>query len=172
MGCCGLSSSITHLIGKGVFNDLVPPPVPADESVEAPDATRDINTIFYNFNFLLATGDSDKKVSAVAVTGGIITDVGDATTILEKKSPITKVINLEGATLSPGFVESHVHVIAAVQEIYSEDLRSCQTYKDVLQAIHAKSAQAKPGSVGFLFQFRPLATRVDTGRGLSLPRFR
>jgi len=51
----------------------------------------------------------DTIAEAVAIKGNLILDVG-ATTDLEKLvDDSTKVIDLKGKTLLPGFIDSHVH---------------------------------------------------------------
>lgn len=48
---------------------------------------------------------------AVAVTGDRISAVGDKSTLLAMAGPQTEVVDYAGATILPGFVESHLHVV-------------------------------------------------------------
>lgn len=60
-------------------------------------------------NAQVLTQDPDAPVaSAVALTGGVITAVGDDLGHLV--GPATEVIDAQGAALLPGFVEAHMHL--------------------------------------------------------------
>lgn len=50
------------------------------------------------------------RAQAVAVTKGKILAVGSDADIVEMIGPATRVVDAKGATLSPGFVEAHMHV--------------------------------------------------------------
>ncbi len=49
-------------------------------------------------------------VEALAVRNGLIVAVGNEASAMALKGPATKVINLNGKTLMPGFVEPHLHL--------------------------------------------------------------
>ena len=58
--------------------------------------------------------DSDNTVyEAVAVIGNTITTVGTTEKIKHLIGPETKVVELDGKTVLPGFIDSHVHLIGA-----------------------------------------------------------
>ncbi|WP_415232994.1 amidohydrolase family protein, partial [Pseudophaeobacter arcticus] len=50
------------------------------------------------------------RAQAVAVAEGKILAVGSDADIVEMIGPATRVVDAKGATLSPGFVEAHMHV--------------------------------------------------------------
>ncbi|HUG75533.1 MAG TPA: discoidin domain-containing protein, partial [Acidimicrobiia bacterium] len=50
-------------------------------------------------------------VEALAVSGEMITAVGDAADILAAAGPDTRVIDLDGRALLPGFVDPHTHIL-------------------------------------------------------------
>ncbi|MES2185831.1 MAG: amidohydrolase [Pseudomonadota bacterium] len=49
--------------------------------------------------------------SAVAVTGGVFTHVGDTHALLPLAGPRTRVIDLQGRSVLPGLIDNHTHVI-------------------------------------------------------------
>lgn len=74
-------------------------------------AKGNADTIFYG-GPILTVNANNEEVQALAVQGGKIVAVGakDAVT-KEWRSPNTKLVDLKGKTLMPGFVEPHVHII-------------------------------------------------------------
>lgn len=58
----------------------------------------------------LTERDADSPATAVVATGGRITFIGDDTGAQKLQGPDTRVIDLGGATLLPGFVDSHCHL--------------------------------------------------------------
>ncbi|MDX1387369.1 MAG: amidohydrolase family protein, partial [bacterium] len=69
--------------------------------------------IYLNGTILtMADPDPSKTVEAVAVKGQKILDLGSKEILLEKyQSKKTKVHDLKGATLLPGFISSHMHFL-------------------------------------------------------------
>ena len=69
------------------------------------------DTIFYG-GPILTVNDKNEQVQALAVRDGKIVAVGKKDAVLKNwQSDATKVIDLQGQTLMPGFVEPHVHII-------------------------------------------------------------
>lgn len=66
-------------------------------------------TIYYNGN-IITVDDKNPKVEAILVGDGKILRVGKLGNILKLKGENTKLVNLEGKTMLPGFVDAHSHV--------------------------------------------------------------
>ena len=63
-------------------------------------------------NAVVYTQDPDfGKVEAIAVTGDRITDVGAVQEMSTYIGPDTNVIDLDGGTVIPGFVDAHTHIL-------------------------------------------------------------
>ncbi|MFW9798463.1 MAG: amidohydrolase [Candidatus Thorarchaeota archaeon] len=60
---------------------------------------------------ILTMEQSPTQVEAVAIQGEYITAAGDANDILPTAGPNTQIIDLEGRTLLPGFIDAHSHHI-------------------------------------------------------------
>lgn len=76
-------------------------------------------------NGQILTMDVDNpSVEAVSVRAGIIEAVGSESDIKELIEDHSEVVDLEGATLMPGFVDSHGHFPASGRTAFSADLNS------------------------------------------------
>ena len=66
---------------------------------------------------VLTMDDDSPRAEAIAVTDGRIAIVGDRKSVSDLKSPGTKVIDAEGNTVVPGFIEAHMHLFAGAAEL-------------------------------------------------------
>ena len=78
-------------------------------------------TIFHN-GAILTMNDAVPRVEAVAVAGGRIVAVGAAADLLATKGTATRVVDLEGKALLPGFVDAHGHVTGGGMQALSANL--------------------------------------------------
>jgi predicted amidohydrolase YtcJ len=60
---------------------------------------------------IVTINDRQPKAEAVALKNGAILAVGDDMAVLKLQGPNTKVINLAGKTLMPGFIDGHAHAM-------------------------------------------------------------
>lgn len=83
---------------------------------------------------------------ALAVKAGRIVAVGDAGTVDGFRGPDTKIIDLAGAALLPGFVEPHMHASMAVMDDWL-DLGpfANATLTDALERLRGAAQAAEPG---------------------------
>lgn len=82
---------------------------------------------------------------AVAVSGGVIVEVGTDEQVAGLTGPRTNVIDLAGRMLLPGFIDAHVHASAAGLERLRCDLSDAHGLSDYLAAVRTY-AQANPGT--------------------------
>lgn len=74
-------------------------------------AKGNADTIFYG-GPILTVNAKNEEVQALAVQGGKIVAVGNKDAVTKEwQSSSTKIVDLKGQTLMPGFVEPHVHII-------------------------------------------------------------
>ena len=59
---------------------------------------------------IITMNDAAMRATAVAVEDGVIVAVGDEADVLEHRGRKTELIDLDGRTLLPGFVDAHGHV--------------------------------------------------------------
>jgi predicted amidohydrolase YtcJ len=69
------------------------------------------DTIYYNGSILTMAGAQPNYVDALAVKDGKIAFAGSKNTALEMKGDATKIVDLGGKTLLPGFLDGHSHYI-------------------------------------------------------------
>ena len=60
---------------------------------------------------VLTMNDKAMRAEAVAVAGGTILAVGSRDEVMKLKGPETQLVDLEGRTLVPGFVDAHGHIV-------------------------------------------------------------
>jgi predicted amidohydrolase YtcJ len=75
----------------------------------APDSQRTADTI-YTGGDIVTVNDAQPTAEALAVKDGKILAVGAQDDVFKTKGPTTKVLDLGGKTLLPGFIDAHGHV--------------------------------------------------------------
>lgn len=84
-------------------------------------------------NGIILTMDSLNSIAeAIAINNGIITYVGNKHGIKEYISSKTKVIDLNGKTLVPGFIDSHVHLVQTGLNTLAVDLSEASSISQCL----------------------------------------
>jgi predicted amidohydrolase YtcJ len=83
------------------------------------------------------------RASAVAVAGGRIVSVGSDDEIRDEIGATTRVIDLRGRMLLPGFQDAHVHPVSAGVDRLQCDLHDLHTRDEYVQAVRSY-AEAHP----------------------------
>src|SRR5713101_2709127 len=76
---------------------------------------------------------------ALAVQGGRILRVGSNDEILQTKGPQTKLLDLQGKTVLPGLIDSHVHPTGACLTEYDHPIPEMESIQDVLDYVRARA---------------------------------
>jgi predicted amidohydrolase YtcJ len=90
----------------------------------------------------------DEKFSiaeAIAVRGERLIGVGTNADIEKLAGPDTERIDLQGATVLPGLIDSHVHATGAAVYEFENEVPDFETVADVLAYIRERAANAEPG---------------------------
>ena len=66
------------------------------------------DTIYIHGN-IITINEAQPFAQALATKEGLISGVGDSETLLRLKGPSTKIVDLAGATVVPGFIDAHSH---------------------------------------------------------------
>ena len=106
-----------------------------------------MDTIFKNGN-ILTMEETASRAEALAVQFGRIYRVGKTAEIEKLAKPTTKVIDLKGQSLLPGFIDTHNHFCLYALLTDQADCRpaaGCVRGEDVVEALRAKAANTPPG---------------------------
>ncbi|HCD86059.1 MAG TPA: amidohydrolase, partial [Algoriphagus sp.] len=102
------------------------------------------DSVFIN-GIVYTVDESNPKAEAVAVKDGLILAVGTTAEIQEYIGENTEVIDLEGKTMTPGFIESHAHLMGIGYNKLELDLMYVKTYDELVEKVAEAVAKAKPG---------------------------
>ncbi|MCJ7492817.1 MAG: amidohydrolase [Deltaproteobacteria bacterium] len=132
-----------------------------------------METIFKNAN-ILTMEKSAPQAEAIAVQFGRIAKLGQAAEIEKLATPGTRVIDLQGQTVLPGFIDTHNHFCLYALLTDQADCRpaaGCVRGEDVVEALRAKAAKTPPGKwimgwgyAPYLLDDKKDLTRVDLDR--------
>lgn len=106
-----------------------------------------MDTIFINGNILTMDEDAP-RVEALSVTFGRIHRTGGTSEIQKMVGPSTRVIDLKGRTMLPGFIDSHNHFCLYALLTDQVDCRpaaGCVKGEDVVEALREKADRTPPG---------------------------
>ncbi len=118
-----------------LLSAFIPPPAPAQETADL---------IFKNGN-IYTVNDAQPRAEAVVVKGERIVFVGSNADAQKLVGKTTRVIDLKGSTVLPGFTDSHQHLAGVGAREMTLNLEGINNLKDFLTAVKARVDQAKPG---------------------------
>ncbi len=102
------------------------------------------DVIFYNAK--VVTVDKEFSIrQAVAVIGEGIVAVGSNDDVLRLAGPATRRIDLQGKTMLPGLIDSHVHATAAAIHEFDHTIPTMQSIEDVLNYIQSRADVLEDG---------------------------
>jgi predicted amidohydrolase YtcJ len=93
---------------------------------------------------VLTVDEASTVAEAVAISSDRFTAVGTDADVRALAGPSTRIVDLGGRTVVPGFGDSHIHNAGGGPGV---DLSGARTIADVLEAVAARVAMAAPGEV-------------------------
>jgi len=97
-------------------------------------------------NAVVHTVDAKRpRAEAVAVRGSRIVAVGEAAEVRSLVGPKTRVLDLRGRTVVPGFDDSHAHLLGIGFARLDVDLTGTRSYAEVVERVAAAVKGRKPG---------------------------
>ncbi|MBZ9660263.1 amidohydrolase [Mesorhizobium sp. ESP-6-4] len=98
-------------------------------------------------NGRVLTMDNDNPAAeAVAVKDGAIIAIGSRASIEELKGPTTKVVDAQGGSVLPGFIEAHMHLFGGAAELdnlHLAGVHGFEALRDAIQDFAAKRPDAR-----------------------------
>jgi hypothetical protein len=112
----------------------------------SPTWAQSADTILVNGKILTVDSQFSTR-EALAVRDGRITAFGGNAAIRKLADPKTRVIDLQGRTVIPGLIDSHIHAIRAGQTFTTEvNWVGASSIAEAMRRIHDASLAKKPGS--------------------------
>ena len=88
--------------------------------------------IFYHGDFMTL---EDTNPEAILIENSMISKIGTEKEILQLKDKNTEVINLEGKTLMPSFMDSHSHFMAVANNFLQVSLKDCESFIQIQEKL-------------------------------------
>lgn len=96
---------------------------------------------------IITVDDDRPQAQALAVRDGRIVALGSDAEMAAYVGDATEVMELDGATAIPGFVESHGHFMGVGQSTLQLDLMDVADWDEVIAMVEAAVAEAEPGEL-------------------------
>lgn len=93
---------------------------------------------------VLTMDDSRPRAEAVAVEDGLITAVGSTEKIAALRGPDTRILDLGGGTMIPGFIEAHAHLLYLGRSLQELKLATVSTWPQIVEMVANAARQAAP----------------------------
>ena len=94
---------------------------------------------------IYTVNDASPKAEAVAVVDGKIKYVGNNMNAQQWVADTTTVIDLEGKTMIPGFIEGHGHLMGIGHNRLNLDLSKTKSYDEIIEMVKQKVDNANEG---------------------------
>ena len=89
---------------------------------------------------------ANRTVTALAVRGTTVAAVGDSASILRSRRAHTRVVDLAGATVVPGFYDAHPHLDRmGLRDLCGVAIAHCDSVADICDAVRQAAAHTPPG---------------------------
>jgi predicted amidohydrolase YtcJ len=117
-------------------------PAPAPVSTAVPVAEN--GTLFIGSTVAAGADQEPGHDLAIHVVGGVIREVGPAAS-LRASHPGAKIVEAAGATILPGLVDAHGHLLGLGLSLQQVDLVGSTSYAEVIERVRTRAATAGAG---------------------------
>ena len=108
--------------------------------------------IYFNGN-IITVNDKQPVIDAVLIEDGKIIKTGSKEEVLRLKNDDTELIDLDGKTMLPGFIDPHSHIVAVAQTLMIVNLSEANSKEEFIDILknHIKNNPPKDGEwiIGF-----------------------
>ena len=111
-------------------------------------ADEPVDAIYFGGPIVTMIRDDD-RVEALAVRDGTIIATGDKESVLSLQGPNTRMLDLQGRALLPGFIDAHSHVVQstlkfAVVNLDPHPIGDVRTIADIQRKLSERIAETNP----------------------------
>lgn len=90
--------------------------------------------LFYNGD-IVTMENKDDHPEAVLVRNGVIASIGNYENLKSVAAPDCVMMDLQGNTLMPSFIDAHGHISLTMQQMVMADLSSAECFEDIVQLL-------------------------------------
>ena len=90
--------------------------------------------IYYNGDFITL---EDDNIEAILVEDSLIKKVGLKEEVMKDKDENTEVIDLEGKTIMPAFIDAHSHFTSVANNLLKVDLGECINFEEIIERLRS-----------------------------------
>ncbi|WP_254062056.1 amidohydrolase [Acidobacterium sp. S8] len=108
-----------------------------------------VDAIYFHGNILTGVdleSAQPQRVSAIAVRGGVVVAAGSDAEVEKLRASSTKMVDLGGAFVMPGFNDAHAHLGDAGRIKLSVDVTGTQSLAEMQERVKAAAKTAAPGA--------------------------
>lgn len=116
------------------------------------------DTLYYNGKIITMWAERP-VVESMTVASGRVLDVGTTQIVGRKTGPRTRQVNLQGETVLPGLIDSHVHPITAALSEADGEIPVLPSFDAVRRHV-----EAQPAGAGLIFVPKVYSTRLRERR--------
>lgn len=91
-----------------------------------------MKTFYYN-GTILTMNDAELYAEAVCAENGRILAVGALDEVMQNKEEGDEMVDLQGKTMLPGFLDAHSHFVGAANAMTQCDLSSCTSFAEIVE---------------------------------------
>ena len=113
--------------------------------IAAPQRAQSVADIVFKNGNVYTANDKSAKAQAIAVKGDKIVFVGTNEAAQKFVGANTRVVDLKGNTVLPGFTDAHQHLSGVGQREMTLNLEGTTSLNDLLAKVKARVDQAQPG---------------------------
>lgn len=117
---------------------------PSPAAVDAPRTTAVADLVLVGGRVFLAD-QAGTVAEAVAVGGGRVLAVGTDAEVRAHVGPSTRVVDLEGRLVTPGFNDAHLHFGSGGLDLLNVDLLGTRSLAEIERRVAEAAARAQPG---------------------------
>ena len=107
--------------------------------------TKEFADLIIHGGTIYTVDSLNSKVESVAVKDGKIYKVGNFEKIRQFAAQSTNIINLEGKTMIPGFIEGHAHIMGTGYNQKNIDLLTTSSYDEIIEIVKNKASEIPKG---------------------------